>query len=43
VLLSSSEADPAGEARVAAFRKGLQESGWAEGRNIKIDCRIEPD
>jgi putative ABC transport system substrate-binding protein len=39
VLLSASETDPEGQARVAALRQGLQESGWSEGRNLKIDYR----
>jgi ABC-type uncharacterized transport system substrate-binding protein len=33
------ESDPRGQARVAAFREGLQTIGWAEGRNIRIDIR----
>ena len=28
-----------GQARVAAFREGLQKLGWTEGRNIRIDTR----
>jgi putative ABC transport system substrate-binding protein len=39
VLMSFAESDPQAQARVAAFRKGLQELGWAEGRNIRIDIR----
>src|SRR5215831_10608274 len=39
VLLSASETDPEGQARVAALRKGLQELGWSEGRNLKVDYR----
>jgi putative ABC transport system substrate-binding protein len=39
VLLSSSETDPEGQARVAALRQGLQELGWSDGRNLKIDYR----
>src|SRR5262249_56541587 len=27
------------QARVGAFREGLQRLGWAEGRNIRIDTR----
>jgi putative ABC transport system substrate-binding protein len=33
------EGDPEAEARNAAFRQGLQELGWAEGRNMRIDFR----
>jgi ABC-type uncharacterized transport system substrate-binding protein len=38
VLMGLPESDPA-QARVAAFRKGLQELGWAEGHNLRIDIR----
>jgi putative tryptophan/tyrosine transport system substrate-binding protein len=31
--------DPEGQARVAAFLQGLQESGWSVGRNVRIDIR----
>ena len=33
------ESDPQAQARVAAFRQGLQTLGWAEGHNIRIDIR----
>src|SRR6266516_4524897 len=39
VLLSSSETDSEGHARIGALRQGLQELGWSEGRNLKIDSR----
>jgi putative tryptophan/tyrosine transport system substrate-binding protein len=39
VLMSSAESDQEGQARVRAFREGLQKLGWAEGRNIRIDYR----
>jgi putative tryptophan/tyrosine transport system substrate-binding protein len=39
MLLSTSETDPEGQARVAALRQGLQELGWTDGSNIKIDNR----
>ena len=39
VLMSYAESDPDGRAFVAAFREGLQQLGWAEGRNIRIDAR----
>jgi putative ABC transport system substrate-binding protein len=38
-LLSTTETDTEGQARVAAFRQGLQELGWTENRNIRIDAR----
>src|SRR5574342_267760 len=39
VLMGLAESDPRAQARVAAFRQGLQTLGWAEGRNIRIDIR----
>jgi putative tryptophan/tyrosine transport system substrate-binding protein len=31
--------DPEIQARIAAFRQGMQEQGWSEGRNLQIDYR----
>jgi ABC-type uncharacterized transport system substrate-binding protein len=39
VLVNISEGDSAGQAFVAAFRQKLQELGWVEGRNARIDIR----
>ena len=39
VLTAYSESDPEAQARVGAFREGLQKLGWTEGRNIRIDAR----
>jgi putative ABC transport system substrate-binding protein len=39
VLMAYAESDPEALAWVAAFRKGLQKLGWAEGGNIRIDTR----
>ena len=39
VLVPSSETDSQWQARLAALRQGLEELGWKEGRNIKIDYR----
>ena len=39
MLMAFSESDPQAQARVAAFRKGLEEFGWAEGRAVRIDVR----
>ena len=38
VLMSVADA-PEGQARLAAFLKGLQQWGWTEGRNVRIDTR----
>jgi putative ABC transport system substrate-binding protein len=39
VLMGFAESDPEGQALVAAFREGLQQLGWTEGRNVRIDYR----
>jgi ABC-type uncharacterized transport system substrate-binding protein len=39
VLMTFGESDPEGQARIVAFRKGLQQLGWVEGRNIRIEYR----
>ena len=39
ILMGIAENDPEGQARVAAFRQGLQDLKWVEGRNIRIDIR----
>jgi putative tryptophan/tyrosine transport system substrate-binding protein len=39
VLMGYAESDSDAQARVAAFRDGLQKLGWTEGRNIQIDTR----
>ena len=31
--------DPEQQARIAAFRQGLQQFGWIDGRNLRIDFR----
>ena len=31
--------EPEAQARAAAFLQGLQETGWAVGRNVRIDIR----
>ena len=38
-ILMSVADDPEGQARVAAFRQELQQLGWAEGRNVRIEYR----
>jgi putative ABC transport system substrate-binding protein len=39
IFMDLSEQDAEGQARVAAFKKGLQDLGWMEGRNVKFDIR----
>jgi ABC-type uncharacterized transport system substrate-binding protein len=39
VLLQTAEGDPQARIEVAAFLRGLQELGWSEGRNLRIDTR----
>jgi putative ABC transport system substrate-binding protein len=39
MLLAFSENDLEGQSRVAAFQKSLQELGWMDGRNVRIDYR----
>src|SRR3974377_1563992 len=39
VLMGLAATDAEGQARFAAFLQGLQEFGWAVGRNVTIDIR----
>src|SRR6516165_4994716 len=39
VLMNVAAADPEGQAQVAAFLQALQQMGWSEGRNVRIDTR----
>src|SRR5215510_1180942 len=39
VLMGLSQNDPEGQARIAAFRQGLQDLKWTEGSNIRVDIR----
>jgi len=39
VLMNLASDDAEGQARLAAFLQGLQEAGWAVGRNMRIDLR----
>jgi putative ABC transport system substrate-binding protein len=39
VLVNLASDDPEGQDRVAAFMQGLQEAGWAVGRNVRINLR----
>ena len=39
VLMDTEETNTDGQARIAAFRQGLQQLGWTEDRNIRLDLR----
>jgi putative ABC transport system substrate-binding protein len=39
VLLTLAENDPEVKAWLTAFQEGLQQLGWVQGRNIRIDYR----
>ena len=40
MLLALDESDPMGKSRVKAFRLGMRDLGWIEGRNVQIDSRF---
>jgi putative ABC transport system substrate-binding protein len=37
--MSTAADETEGQARLAAFRDTLQQLGWTEGRNVRIDAR----
>jgi putative ABC transport system substrate-binding protein len=39
VLQTVAATDPEGTARMGAFLEGLQQLGWIDGRNVRIDTR----
>jgi putative ABC transport system substrate-binding protein len=39
VLMASAADDSESQARIAGFLQGLQQLGWADGRNVRIDTR----
>ena len=39
VLMSRAADDPQAQARLAAFQQALQQLGWSDGRNVRIDIR----
>ena len=39
VLMGAAAEDPEGQARITAFRQGLQKLGLTEGQNVRIDVR----
>jgi putative ABC transport system substrate-binding protein len=40
VMVNGAASDPEMQARVLAFKRGLEQLGWSEGRNINIDTRF---
>ena len=42
VLLPQDEADQAVKSWMAAFKRGLADLGWVEGRNLRVDVRWNP-
>jgi putative ABC transport system substrate-binding protein len=43
ILMNRAASDPEGQARVVAFKQGMQQLGWSEGRNIELDPRWGED
>jgi putative tryptophan/tyrosine transport system substrate-binding protein len=39
VLMPIATDDPEGQTRIAAFQQGLQQLGWTDGRNVRIETR----
>jgi ABC-type uncharacterized transport system substrate-binding protein len=39
VLMATAADEPESQARLAAFLQGLQQLGWTDGRNVRIDYR----
>jgi putative ABC transport system substrate-binding protein len=42
LLVGLAQGKPETDARIAAFREGLESLGWSEGGNIRIDYRYDP-
>jgi putative ABC transport system substrate-binding protein len=43
VLMNRAASDPQGQPRVAAFKEGMQQLGWSEGRSVQINLRWGED
>jgi putative ABC transport system substrate-binding protein len=43
VLMNRAANNPEGQARLAAFQQGLQQLGWIDGRDVRIDIRWGED
>ena len=42
-LMSRAADDPQGQAGLAAFKQGLEQFGWSDGRNVRVDTRWGED
>jgi len=42
-LMSRAADDPEGQAGLAAFKQGLEQFGWSDGRNVRVDTRWGED
>ncbi|MGA7066544.1 MAG: ABC transporter substrate-binding protein [Pseudolabrys sp.] len=43
ILMNRAADDPQGQARLAAFQQGMQQLGWTDGGNVRIDVRWGAD
>src|SRR5262249_25475359 len=43
VLMNVAADDPEGQMRIVAFVQGVQQSGWTNGHNVRIDTRWAAD
>jgi putative ABC transport system substrate-binding protein len=43
VLMQGDENDPEGKPRLSAFAQALDDLGWTEGRNLRMDLRWQGD
>ena len=43
VLMNRAADNPDGQARLTAFQQALQQLGWSDGRNVRIDIRWGED
>ena len=43
ILMNRAASDAEGQARLATFKQGLEQLGWNEGRNVRIDIRWGED
>jgi putative ABC transport system substrate-binding protein len=43
VLMNRAAGDPEGQARIEVFQQSLQQLGWSEGRNVRLEIRWGED